>query len=186
MCLCLFCVFTASGIISIRAATATVDFRLPTSSEVDGRFARHFPRQYLKHFGLQIFDSAWMFLTPRSPQNGQALQGGSLDVYKRPSTISQFLPDQISVVDNTEKFIFRAVETLLYAHVNAFQCSVVNTIHFRNMSKFSQQIVFSFKEYAVIWKDSASSTSNPRSFVKYVQLFSDKKATTLTSSLFVA
>lgn len=98
----------------------------------------------------------------------------------------EFSAKQISVLEKSEEFISRHVENKIRANGNEFKCSPMQTTHFRNICKIVQHWLFSCKDDNVIWNKSESSASFTPSFVGYVRLFSDKTATNLTSSAFVA
>ena len=94
------------------------------------------------------------------------------------------LKEQISVLEDRDGFTFRPVPKPRRADGTTYQSTPMETDHFHDVYNSVRRRVFSTADAKVIWNEDSPST--PRSFVGYLQLFSDKTATTLTSSAFVA
>lgn len=94
------------------------------------------------------------------------------------------LKQQISALEDRDAFTFRPVPKSRRSDGSTYQSTPMETSHFHDVYSSVRRRVFSTTDISVVWNDNIPST--PRSFVGFLQFFSDKTATTLTSSAFVA
>lgn len=97
---------------------------------------------------------------------------------------TEVLRQKICDIEEAQDFIFRPVFKPLRADSTKCQSSPIHTAHFHRIYKSLRQRVLSCKGIKVIWNE--FSTYNPRSFLEYLQLISEKTDKTLTSSAFAA
>ena len=94
------------------------------------------------------------------------------------------LQRQIQELDKKGDFIFRPTEKIKSTSGELRQNQPMHTDYFHDMYKAVRQRVMSSSDRTLVWND--NDASFPESFVGFLQLFSDKTASSLTSSAFVA
>lgn len=96
----------------------------------------------------------------------------------------QVIKQHISALEHFNSMEFRPVTKPVRSDGTTYQSSPLETSHFHDVYKSVRHRVFSSSDSTVIWNE--NNPSRARSFVGFLQLFSDKTATTLTTSAFVA
>ena len=107
---------------------------------------------------------------------------GRTALYLRDSV--DVLREQFIALDRSDSFAFRPTQKGKRSDGSLIQTELMQSEFFHTVYNSIRQRVFSSRNEKVVWKD--TDRALPRSFVGFLQVFSDKTASTLSSSAFVA
>ena len=138
-------------------------------------------RKHLAAHCNSMFTNSGFHETPLNTTWSDGSSGRTVMYTRDPRTV---LCDRFSALQENEDFIFRPLLKSSRPDGTPFQTSPMQTALFHNIYKSIRQRVFNCNDNLLFWND--KNPSSPDSFVGFLQLFSEKTTTTLTSSAFVA
>lgn len=96
----------------------------------------------------------------------------------------EILNEQLTTLDRSDSFVLRPVVNWTSTDGKLVQTKPMQSSYFHNIYKSIRQRVFSNKDNKVLWNN--NNNYLPRSLVGFLQVFSDKTASTFRRSGFFA